>query len=111
MRYPHRLTITRANSAAGTQDADTGAFVTGGAAVTVYNDRADVQDSGEAVPRGASGMPNVDAEASAFLADEAKLFDIMPNDDAVVTYPNGRTADGNVLFVKELDGTVLLKFR
>lgn len=78
----------------------------------IYDGRADVQDAGEAIPRNASGMPALEAEATAFLADEKTGLNIEPNDTAEVFYPDGeRTAEGEVKFVRELDGVVLIRFR
>ena len=110
--FPHRLVVTRASTTGGAQDPDTGVFVPGGTDTVIYDGAADVQDAGEAVPRTFTGQAVKEADATAFLLDEATGLDIEPGDVAVVHYPDGeRTAEGEVLFVRELDGTVLIRYR
>lgn len=109
-RYPHGLVISRPTSSPGTQDPDTGVYTPAGAATMVYEGRADVQDGGEQKAHNAAGMPEKQAEGTAFLADRRTLFDIRPGDDAEVTYPDGATADGVVVFYRVVDAAVLLRF-
>lgn len=112
MRYPHRLRITRPASGGGVQDPETGVFVPSGVASTIYDATADVQDAGESLPRTATGQAVKDADATAFLANEAAGLAIEPGDVATVFYPNSdRTAEGEVKFVRELDGAVLIRYR
>lgn len=112
MRYPHRLRVTRASSTPGVQDPETGEITAGGAELVLYDGKADVQDAGESLPRNTSGMPALEADATAFLQDEEAGLAIEPNDVATVFYPNSdRSADGEVKFVREIDGALLLKFR
>ena len=110
--YPHRLRVTRSNPTPGAVDPETGDVTPGGADLVLYDGLADVQDAGEAVPRNASGMPALASDATAFLQDEKAGLAIEPNDVATVFYPGGeRTAEGEVKFVRELDGAVLIVFR
>jgi hypothetical protein len=110
--FPYRLRVTRANSTLGTFNTETGELTAGGADQVLYDGRADVQDAGESVPRNTSGMPFLEADATVFLKDEKAGLAIEPNDVAVVYYPDSdRTAEGEVKFVRELDGAVLLKYR
>jgi hypothetical protein len=132
LRYPHRLVITRpapveapagGGSGAGGAVDDGGGFGGGydaptpsepGAVLTVLDTRADVQDVGEATPRRATGLPMLNTQATAFLADERKVMDVEPGDHAVVTWNPGaadeRTSDAEVLFARLHDGTVMLRF-
>ena len=107
--YPHRLRITRPGTG-GSQDPDTGEW-TPATEVVAYDDWADVQDAGEAVPRTATGQPVKESDATAFLKDEEAGLEIAVDDKAVVTYPDGRYAEGEVKFVRDLDGAVLIRYR
>lgn len=116
MRYDHRLRITRASiTTPGTYDPETGAYTGGTSGDTVVLDcPADVQDAGESIPRGASGMPALQADATAFIppSHRAELLAVVPQDVVTVYYPNtDRTAEGNVQMVRELDDVLLLVYR
>jgi hypothetical protein len=111
MTYLHRLVVTRPAAGGGTQDSDTGVWTPGPAGVqTLYDGLADVQDAGESIPRNASGMPTLNSEGTAYLADEKRAYNIQPGDAVVVHYPEGYTADAQVGFVRILDGVLLLRF-
>lgn len=107
MRYPHQLVITRPG--AGAQDPDTGAWVPG-AATTVYDDLADVQDAGVVVEQKADGTPVRRSDAEVFLKDESGIGGIKVGDDAVVTWEDGTTADAKVSLVRRLDGALGLEW-
>jgi hypothetical protein len=110
--YPYRLRVTRPNPTPGVQDPETGVITPGGADIVLYDDKADVQDAGEAIPRTATGQPVKDADATAFLKDEEAGLAIEPGDVAEVFYlGTDRTAEGEVKFVRELDGAVLIRYR
>lgn len=110
--FPYRLTITRPSEGGGTQDPETGVFTPGSADQVIYDGPADVQDAGEAMPRTATGQPVKEADATAFLKNEDAALLIAADDKAVVTYPDGVTyAEGEVRFVRELDGVVLIRYR
>lgn len=115
--YPHRLRITRGTGSPtpGTVDPETGVItpaVGGDSVQVVYDGRADVQDAGESLPRNATGQAVKESDATAFLADEKAGLAIEPNDTAEVFYLDAdRTAEGEVKFVRELDGAVLIKYR
>jgi hypothetical protein len=110
--FQYRLRITRPVEGAGTQDPETGVFTPGGADQVIYDGKADVQDVGETVPRTATGQPVKEADATAFLQNEDAALLIAVDDKAFVYYPNGDFwAEGEVRFVRELDGTVLIRYR
>jgi hypothetical protein len=110
--YQYRLRVTRANPNPGTQDPETGVITPGGPDIVVYDNKADVQDAGEAIPRTATGQPTKEADATAFLFDEKAGLAIEPDDVATVYYPDGETtAEGEVRFVREMDGAVLIRYR
>lgn len=112
MRYPHRLRVTRSSATVGTQDPETGVITPGGGTVVVYDGFADVQDAGESLPVTTTGQAVKDSDATAFLENEVAGLDILPNDVAEVFYlDTDRSAEGEVKFVREFDGAVLLKFR
>ncbi len=112
MRYPQRLRITRAVAGGGVQDPETGTMPDPPPRLVLYDGLADVQDAGESLPRTATGQPVKVADATAFLEDEEAGLAIEPDDVAEVFYlGTDRTAEGEVKFVREMDGAVLLKYR
>lgn len=92
--YGHQLLITRFNGSTDT---------------VVYDGPADVQDAGASIPRGMTGQPGKEAEATAFLPDESRVGLIEQYDEATVTTPEGRVKLGEVSATRELDGVVLLR--
>jgi hypothetical protein len=109
--FPYLLQVTRPSPLPAVQDPETGVFTPHPPQV-IYDGQADVQDAGEALPRGSTGQAVKDADATVFLKDEVAGLAIEPNDVATVFYPGGdRTAEGEVKFVRELDGVVLIKYR
>lgn len=82
---------------------------------TVLECPADLQDAGESRPRSAAGMPTLNADATVFIPDEEQYVDqflaLEPDFGFEYTYPNGTTADGEILFVRQLDTSLLVKFR
>lgn len=123
IEYAHRVVLTRApdeddpEATGAGQDPDTGQPTGPGGVpvtdVTVYDGPADVQDAGESVPRGATGQPIKKADATVFLPEEQRdaLLDIRPDDRIVVYYPDSdRSADGEVVFVRELDESFTIRF-
>jgi hypothetical protein len=112
LRYPYRLRVTRPNPDPGSIDPETGIITPAGPDIVAYDGGADVQDLGEAVPRTATGQPIKESEATIFVADEKAGLNIVPEDTAIVTYPDGETtAEGEVKFYRETDGVVLVRYR
>ena len=59
-------------------------------------------------------MPFLQSDATGFLPEDqvGDLLGITPGDAVVVHYPRSdRTADGEILFVRELDESLLIRFR
>ncbi len=92
--YGHQLLITRP---------------VGSTDEVIYDGPADVQDAGASIPRGMTGQPGKEAEATAFLPDESLVGLIEQYDEATVTTPEGRVKLGEVSATRELDGVVLLR--
>jgi len=104
--------FTRPAAGGGTQDPETGVFTPSGPATLVAEGWFDVQDAGEALPRSSTGQAVKDSDSTWFAKDEAIILALEPGDVGTVRYPDsGLTAEGEVKFVRELDGAVLVKYR
>lgn len=110
MRWRLRVRVSRPTSGGGYQDPDTGAWVSTESDQVLYDDRAMVQDAGESRPRLASGMPQLQSDATVILRNKKRLTLIQPGDKLEVFYPDGRTADGEVQFAREIDGVLLARY-
>jgi hypothetical protein len=133
--YPHRIRITRAGTPGGTDPGDAEGQDPGTGLPTdpedaprpgpestelVILDRpCDAQDGGEQRPRQAAGMPWLQADATIFVEDDeatvAEFLEVVPGDTFELFYnprqPDGRGADGEILQTRELDTSMLGKFR
>jgi hypothetical protein len=115
MRYPYRVRVTRASTTPGTYNPDTGEYTPSTSAETVLLDcPAIVQDSGESVPRGATGMPVKKADATVIVPRSYRddLLSCEPQDVTTVFYPNSdRIAEGNVVEVTEFNQSLFVVYR
>lgn len=96
------------------QDPETGVVTPGtGSTLVVAEGWADVQDAGVARPLTAQGSPVKDADSTWFMQDEKKVLDVEPDDIAQVWYPPDfdRSAEGNAVATRELDGAIDVKYR
>jgi hypothetical protein len=93
-RYPHRLKATRPGTVKGTQDPESGAWVPGGPAVVVYEDRCDFQAAGSFVARGgdlgargdvADGVVMLERKKAAYLFNPGDRLAITLDDPARTT--------------------------
>jgi hypothetical protein len=122
--YPHWLRIWRAGVPTGGsgegEDPETGLPTDDPGSVlpstiTILECPCDAQDAGESRPRLASGMPQLNADTQLYIPDEEQYVDdflnVLPDDGFELIYPNGRSADGEILFVRVLDTSLLGKFR
>jgi hypothetical protein len=110
MKYRHRAKISRPGGGAPVWDEENNEFTTPQGASVLYDDFVLCQDVGEVHPRVSSGMTHLHSDATLFLRDKNKITLLEPNDTVEVTYPNGSKADGQVLFARELDAAVLVRF-
>jgi hypothetical protein len=111
MRYRYGALIFRPGGGAPpVWNDDTNSWSGGQGNQIVYEDKVLCQDVGEVHPRASDGMPHLESDATLFLRDKSKITAIQPLDAVIVTYPNGTQADGQVLFARELDAAVLVKY-
>ena len=117
-RFPHRLRVTRPNPAtpgSGDQD-DDGVWVPTvdpnvPGEITLYNERADVQDDGATVTRDrTTGVPVEKADAKAFLRIPGAVAAIKRGDIAHVTWEDGTISDAEIVDVVRLDGKLRMNF-
>jgi hypothetical protein len=121
VRYPHWITVTTPTEPTPESGSgDGGGFgevapPAAPLAPTVLLDcPCDCQDVGEVRPRNASGLPANRADATVFVRDEFRVFDIPAGAEAAVQFaPHAadvRPWIGHVTYARELDGALLVRF-
>lgn len=122
MRYPHWITVTTPDEPDAGSGGDTGGGFgepvgTVAPPLTLLDCAADCQDVGQVVPRLATGLPGALADATVFVADESRVFDVHPGATATVTLNPHRAEgvdalvlQGPVTYARTHDGALICRF-
>lgn len=123
MRWPHWVVVTTPDEPDAGAGGDTGGGfgepVVGDPAppLTLLDCAADCQDVGQVVPRMATGLPGARADATVFVQDESRVFDVHPGATATVTLNPHRAAgvdalvlQGPVTYARTHDGALICRF-
>jgi hypothetical protein len=111
VNYPHWLNVTKPTIASGEQDEETGAFEEGTSSLdnVLYDGPCDVQELSLSVTRTNDGSQNTKADVQCFLADETKITEQLVGMPCTVRFDNGETADGEIVTLRRIDGSVMLR--
>lgn len=108
MYWPHTIRITRASSAPGTQDAETGAWSPGGDPVVLYVGDGDMQHRIRTIRRGPENDRAVQSDADVFLRDESNLWNVP--EGAIIEITDGESVNlqGVVVSMDKLSGVLFV---